>query len=107
MEWRSVRVSMGKWKWSILGNPDHTAVIVKDTVPRLPVHDGMSITPAEVGTLEVIEQSVGQLPKQEKYDMAGMTEGEVWIYRPVGMEAYLGIAELQAKCPETVAALSI
>lgn len=106
-EWRSVRITMGRGSWATLGDPDHTAVIVSDTVPRLQVHDGMSITPGEVGTLEVIEQSAGQLPKQQKYDMAGMTEGEVWIYRPVGMEMYLGIAELQPRCPDDVGALSI
>jgi hypothetical protein len=30
------------------------------------------------------------------YDLAGLENGHIWIYRPVSMKAYVGIPELQA-----------
>ncbi|RPD76971.1 hypothetical protein L226DRAFT_483206 [Lentinus tigrinus ALCF2SS1-7] len=107
VEWRSARVGTGPLSWSMLGNPDHTAVIVSDMVPRTSVADGMMVRPAEMGTLEVIEQSLGTPPKRARYDLSQFQEGEVWIYRPVGMEAYVGCSQVAPKCPEGMNALSV
>lgn len=106
VEWRSVRVGMGPRGYAILGSPEHTAVIVSELVPRGGVADGHAIKPLELGTLEVIEQSVGQPPKKERYDLSQMQEGEVWIYRPISILGYVG-AVLEPQCPEGVNALSI
>ena len=106
LEWRSARVGMGGGGYAILGNPDHTAVIVREMVPRVGVEDGMAVRPADMGVLEVMEQSVGQPPKRATYNLANFEEGEVWIYRPVGMEAYVGCL-LTPQCPDGVNALSI
>ena len=86
--------------WSDLGNPDHTAVIVQSYLPsdasaNTQPADGDSIAPWEVGVLEVIEQSQGKVPTRAEYDLAGMESGEIWIYRPVGMEGYVGIDQLR------------
>lgn len=106
VEWREARVGMGPLSWGILGNPDHTAVIVSDMVPKTSVVDGQAVPPSQMGTLEVVEQSVGSPPKRARYDLAQFEEGEVWIYRPVGMEAYVG-ALLSPQCPEDVNALTV
>lgn len=106
LQWRSAKVMMGHLGHASLGNPEHTAIIVTDAVPSEPVEDGKSVKPSVLGTLEVVEQSVGSPPKRATYDMSGMVEGEVWIYRPIGMVEYLG-AVLEPKCPEGVGALSI
>ncbi|KZT05275.1 uncharacterized protein LAESUDRAFT_702502 [Laetiporus sulphureus 93-53] len=111
VEWRRVKfgMSMG-WQTvtQVLGDPDHTAIIVGDAVPAVAVADGQSVKPAELGTLEVVEQSVstGQTPHRSKYVLSGLEEGEMWIYRPVSMEAYVGCF-LEAKCPEGINAQSI
>lgn len=90
VEWRSVRIGMGYGAFAFLGEPDHTAVLVEDTVPRRAVADGQSVKPADVGVLTVVEQTAGRAPKRESYDLANLQQGEVWVYRPVGMATYLG-----------------
>ncbi|KAH9975048.1 hypothetical protein BGW80DRAFT_1225355 [Lactifluus volemus] len=91
VEWRSARIGKAQGgAFATLGNPDHTAVLVQDTVPRGVVADGKSIDPANVGVLTVVEQSPGQTPKQNSYDLAKLRAGEVWVYRPVSMVEYLG-----------------
>lgn len=40
--------------------------------------------------MTVVEQSQGVLPAEKVYDMSAMTEGEVWIYRPVPLIDYVG-----------------
>jgi hypothetical protein len=91
VEWRTVRIGGAQFgAFSILGNPDHTAVLVEDAVPRCAVADGESVRPADVGVLTVVEQSAGRVPRRESYDLAKLLEGEVWVYRPVGMVEYLG-----------------
>jgi hypothetical protein len=92
VEWRSVRIGMGQYggAFALLGEPDHTAVLVQDTVPRCAVADGQSVRPADVGVLTVVEQSAGHAPKRDSYDLAKLQQGEVWVYRPVGMIVYLG-----------------
>ncbi|CDO70437.1 hypothetical protein BN946_scf184999.g78 [Trametes cinnabarina] len=82
VEWRKARVSKGPYAWSTLGDPEHTAVVVADMVPRTAVADGLSVPPRELGTLEVVEQSVRSPPKRERYDLSQLEEGEVWVYRP-------------------------
>lgn len=37
------------------------------------------------------EQSLHCPPRQKTYDLATLDEGEVWIWRPVGMRALTGI----------------
>ena len=91
VEWRSVRIGMSQYgAFSLLGEPDHTAVLVQDTVPRCAVADGQSVKPADVGVLTVVEQSAGHAPKRDSYDLSKLQQGEVWVYRPVGMIMYLG-----------------
>lgn len=111
VEWRSVAVSM-KMDWGVgtgkLGNPDHTAVIVNDMVPSVQVVDGQSVTPGELGILDVVEQSVSTniKPKRSTYLLSGLEAGEMWIYRPVSMMAYVGCM-VEAKVPEGVNAQTI
>ncbi|TFY63901.1 hypothetical protein EVJ58_g2963 [Rhodofomes roseus] len=111
VEWRKVRfvVSNGRTTYTQwMGNPDHTAVIVSDAVPSVQVADGQFMKPADLGTLEVVEQSVSTdiRPKRNQCVMSGFEEGEIWIYRPVSMQAYIGCT-LQAECPEGINALRI
>ena len=91
VEWRSVRIGMGGYgAFAILGDPEHTAVLVEDTVPRCAVADGQDVRPADVGILTVVEQTAGHAPKRDSYDLAKLQQGEVWVYRPIGMVTYLG-----------------
>jgi hypothetical protein len=82
---------MPRTAYALLGSPDHTAVIVSVDNRTLPVRDGSSLSPEQLGLLEVVEQSQGQAPQQRTYDLASMSEGEVWIYRPIGLEEYVGV----------------
>ena len=67
-----------------------TAVIVDDSYPQNnPVH-GETLPPASLGSLEVIEQSLGKAPRRARYDLAAFEAGEMWIYRPIGLESYVG-----------------
>lgn len=105
VEWRTVRIGFapghgsGPGSYAILGDPEHTAVITADCVPSCSVYDGASVEPRAVGCLEVVEQSQGVPVKRAAYDLAQLHEGEVWIYRPVGMETYLGFRELEVEPP--------
>lgn len=47
---------------------------------------------ASLVSLTVVEQSQGVAPAEKTYDLAAMSEGEVWIYRPVGLGEYVGSA---------------
>lgn len=106
VEWRSVRLQMGLHGYAMLGSPDHTAVIVSETLPTTFLSDGKIVKPSELGTLEVVEQSVGNPPARQRYDLSQMQEGEVWIYRPISMEGYVGTL-LQHKCPAGIHALTV
>ncbi|KAI9429014.1 hypothetical protein H4582DRAFT_389649 [Lactarius indigo] len=91
VEWRSVRIGAAQFgAFAILGDPDHTAVLVEDTVPHCAVADGESVRPGDVGVLTVVEQTAGRAPRRASYDLAKLQEGEVWVYRPIGMVEYLG-----------------
>ena len=57
IEWRSARVGMGRGHE---GNPEHTAVIVDECVPKAAVEDGKAVRPAEMGTVAVVQQSVSK-----------------------------------------------
>ncbi|KAF8317604.1 hypothetical protein DL93DRAFT_2095598 [Clavulina sp. PMI_390] len=89
----------------ILGDPDHTAVVVSDT--SVAGIDGGNMGPdgtcplhaSAIGPLEVVEQSRTELPVRRTYDMTQFTAGQVWIYRPVSMLSYLGVAEIAPTWP--------
>lgn len=106
VEWRSARVGRGPYGYSVLGAPDHTAVVVSDSVPTRAVADGEAVSLADLGSLEVVEQSVGKPPARQTYDLSQMQEGEVWVYRPIGIETYVGTS-LTPECPDNVQALTV
>jgi len=66
-----------------LGEPDHTAIVVSDTtVAGLDdgheADDGLrALDAACIGPLEVIEQSVRELPTRRTYDMSQFVSGQV------------------------------
>ncbi|KAM0786385.1 hypothetical protein ACM66B_001853 [Microbotryomycetes sp. NB124-2] len=101
VEWREVtirQVGMSKQSYSTLGDPDHTAVIVNvGEVAALPVPDE-AFSIAKLPVLTVVEQSQGVAPSEATYDMASMSKGEVWIYRPVALVEYVG-TQVSAEWP--------
>ena len=103
-EWREVKIGFKGAPGSFysLGFPDHTAVIVTDSLPLPSAKDGGSLKPSDLGTFAVVEQSQGRAPSRTEYDLSYFLEGEMWIYRPIGMKAYLGFGELTAVPPEEV-----
>ena len=98
VEWRKVRIGL-RGGFATLGDPDHTAIITADVVPRCPPSDGELMSPAEIGVITVIEQSQGKLPNRTDYDLKCLEEGEMWVYRPISMQVYLGVADLTADAP--------
>lgn len=113
VEWRSVRIGFapgsgpGAGAYALLGDPEHTAVITADSgplsLPNSTANDDepdVPLAPHLLGTISVVEQSKGVPVKRATYDLAQIFEGEVWIYRPVGMEMYLGFGELGVEPPE-------
>ncbi|PPQ69580.1 hypothetical protein CVT24_001380, partial [Panaeolus cyanescens] len=107
IEWRLAKVGMkGAMAGGhcILGAPDHTAVIVEGAVPSpsngAEIEDGMPLKPCEMGTIVVVEQSVGSPPVRREYALDLMEEGEVWIYRPISMNVYIGIDKVVHMPPE-------
>ncbi|KAH6904448.1 hypothetical protein BKA70DRAFT_1296728 [Coprinopsis sp. MPI-PUGE-AT-0042] len=101
IEWRRVTIAAANYTY-ILGDPDHTAVIVRDAVPLVEVRDGLEVVPSQLGTITVVEQSAGSLPKEGAYNLQGLQEGEMWIYRPISMEVYLGIKDLTPAPPDGI-----
>ncbi|GAA5960803.1 hypothetical protein JCM3765_000823 [Sporobolomyces pararoseus] len=108
VEWRSVRIretGMGQGSYSILGDPDHTTVIVGTGSPSSlpePSHSLASssrYSPASLNSLTVVEQSLGQAPTERSYDLSAFSTGEIWIYRPCGMETLLGVDKVEAIWP--------
>ena len=111
VQWKSVKMDINVG-WgrgtATLGAPDHTSIVVTDLVPGCSVGNGEWLDVARFGTLEVAEQSVstGELPKKAEYDLGGLKQGEVWIYRPIGMKTYIG-TEFSPICPEGIETQSI
>jgi hypothetical protein len=99
VEWRKVRIRL-RGGFATLGDPDHTAIIITDVVPRCSPSDGEHMSPADIGTLTVIEQSQGKLPERTDYDLKCLEEGEMWVYRPISMQVYLGVVDLTAEAPD-------
>ncbi len=62
--------------WKTAGMPDHTSVVVNVRSD---------------GVMEVLEQNVGgvKIVKKGEYDLGTLTEGEVRVFRPVGV-SWLG-----------------
>jgi hypothetical protein len=66
-----------------LGEPDHTAIIVADSalsgLPDQTEGDGglRTLRTNGLGSIEVVEQSVRELPTRRTYDMSQFLEGEV------------------------------
>ncbi|KIJ53522.1 hypothetical protein M422DRAFT_25388 [Sphaerobolus stellatus SS14] len=90
IQWKEGFIRDKNQTWTI-GAPDHTAIIVKDQIPpTVKLHDGLSLRPQALGKLEVVEQSVHAPPARNVIPLSGLEKGDLWIYRPVGMEAYLG-----------------
>ncbi|KAF8153973.1 hypothetical protein B0H34DRAFT_72531 [Crassisporium funariophilum] len=103
VEWRKVKIGIKgapPGSFYTLGDPDHTAVIVSDSIPSSSPVDGGSMKPSDLGIITVVEQSLGQLPERRDYDLSCFEEGEMWIYRPVGMKVYLGVDDITAVPPE-------
>ncbi|GAA5904743.1 hypothetical protein JCM8208_001341 [Rhodotorula glutinis] len=110
VEWRSVRISevgARRGEYMVLGDPDHTAVILSASPPLSPPSLPPSspfVDPsyplASLSSITVAEQSLGQAPSIRTYDLSTMTEGEVWIYRPCTLRALCGIDEIEAVWPE-------
>ena len=75
-----MRIGFSKFgAFAVLGNPDHTAVLVEETVSCRLVADEESVRPDDVHVLTVVEQSAGRAPRGESYDLAKLQEGEVCI----------------------------
>jgi hypothetical protein len=109
VEWRKVKINFVGARpnsWAILGDPDHTAVIVRDSQPSRTPADCQSLSPADLGSLEVVEQSLGSPPDRKEYDLAAFEQGEMWIYRPIGLQAYLGTL-FEATCPAGLRTMEI
>lgn len=122
VEWREVKIDNGN-SWASLGAPDvshfrlllhcspqtlmrlptpraqHTAVVLSATPPtgELP-KDGEQYHFSQLGSVTVVEQSQGVAPAEATYELANMTQGEVWFYRPVGLIDFVG-AEVSARFP--------
>ena len=100
-EWREVKIGgTSPGSFYRLGFPDHTSVIVKDSIPSFSAKDGGSLKPSDLGSIVVVEQSQGHPPSRREYDLNYFQEGEMWIYRPIGMKVYLGVDELTVAPPK-------
>ncbi|GAA5983401.1 hypothetical protein JCM11641_007837 [Rhodosporidiobolus odoratus] len=107
VEWRKVKirtVDAPRGGYSLLGDPDHTALILSAASPTsLPTLSPTLSDPtyplSSLTSLTVLEQSLGHVPSVAEYDLSAMTKGEIWIYRPCGMKALCGIEELRAEWP--------
>ncbi|GAA5880843.1 hypothetical protein JCM3774_000496 [Rhodotorula dairenensis] len=112
VEWRSVtirEVGMAPGSYSTLGDPEHTAIILSAGTPLAP--PSIAASPpyldsnyplSHLVSLTVVEQSLGQAPAQKTYDLAAMSHGEVWIYRPCGLKDLVGTDDIAAQWPPPV-----
>lgn len=109
-EWRRVKIGIKgapPGSFYTLGDPDHTAVIVSDSIPSSATtpKDGGNLRPSDLGVIAVVEQSLGQPPERREYDLSHFKEGEMWIYRPISMKAYLGVSDITAAAPDSLRGL--
>ena len=72
---------------------------------RKAVQGGVVLSPSDLGGLEVIEQSTGSPPSRARYNLGMYQEGEMWIYRPRCMKAYVGDCLFTPQCPDNIQAL--
>ncbi|BGP17702.1 hypothetical protein JCM10213v2_005741 [Rhodosporidiobolus nylandii] len=108
VEWRKVRIAevgAARGGYSLLGDPDHTALILSAASPSSLPSLSSTLTDASyllssLVSLTVLEQSLGHAPRTASYDLAKLSEGEVWIYRPVAMERLAGLADLSPEWPK-------
>lgn len=75
------------------GWPEHTAVVVGSataTSQRSMDPSGeTSLRPEELQWIEVIDQSAGKVASRSTVDLSSFTKGKLYVYRPVGKDAYL------------------
>lgn len=73
--------------------PEHTAVVISAPAPssqRQPDPSGeTALRPEEIGWVEVLDQSAGVVVTRSTLDLSQLMRGKLYIYRPVGGEAYL------------------
>lgn len=106
VEWRKVRIGAARrGSYYILGEPDHTGIVVNDCLPTTRPRDGRSVSPAALGILAVVEQCLGQPPERKEYDMSRFEEGEMWVYRAISMQIYLGVLDITATPPNGLCGL--
>ncbi|SCV70469.1 BQ2448_1863 [Microbotryum intermedium] len=101
VEWRLVTINQADapvGSYSTLGDPDHTAVIVDVGTPKLTPADGEELDVTQLPNLTVVEQSQGKAPFLSTYDLATMSKGEVWVYRPVPLVEFIG-TEIKVEWP--------
>lgn len=84
----------------------HTAVITAVGSPTSIPADGQPYPIAALVSLTVVEQSQGSLPVEKTYDLAAMSKGELWIYRPVGLVEFTG-SEIAASWPPSCEAWQV
>lgn len=87
-------------------SPDHTALVIGVTPPSLTQSTGEEhdldlpqgqqvLSPHRLGSITVLEQAAGQTVHRTTYQFdltgegQGWTQGELWIFRPVGAQALL------------------
>ncbi|GAA5999610.1 uncharacterized protein JCM10292_004269 [Rhodotorula paludigena] len=110
VEWRQVRISevgARQGAYMMLGDPDHTAVVTSVSPPHAtpsiassaPYVDA-AYPLASLNAITVVEQSLGYAPTSRTYDLGSMSAGELWIYRPCGMQELCGYEEVSPQWPE-------
>ncbi|GJN90268.1 hypothetical protein Rhopal_003269-T1 [Rhodotorula paludigena] len=110
VEWRQVRISevgARQGAYMMLGDPDHTAVVTSVSPPHAtpsiassaPYLDA-AYPLASLNAITVVEQSLGYAPTSRTYDLGSMSAGELWIYRPCGMQELCGYEEVSPQWPE-------
>ncbi|PLW10360.1 hypothetical protein PCANC_16405 [Puccinia coronata f. sp. avenae] len=101
IEWRLVACETVNPTLSFtLGDPDHTAIIVDAsgcTVSTSRSPD--ACPPTLLGLITVVEQSLKQLPIRRTYNLATISRGEVWIYRPMAEHLLLGPGRNECSFP--------
>jgi len=92
IEWRLVACETINPTLSFtLGDPDHTALIVEASGCAIGTRGSADACPPSLlGLITVVEQSLKQIPIRRTYNLATISRGQVWIYRPMAEETLLG-----------------